>query len=148
MKENEINKIDVLYLSLGRNYSQRAEYSSILAEMDDVIKENVYIWFKMFIRHRNVGWTEVKDNDQTYEIPHQLNEEIYHLVYNYFFKEIKELEQERDKIMSEWLKQNKETEKPKRKDCPNCKHETDCKIRADSNYMTMFGDCCARFEKK
>lgn len=38
--------------------------------------------------------------------------------------------------------------KPKRKDCPNCKHEKDCKIRADSNYMTMFADCCANFEKK
>ena len=107
MKENEINKIDVLYLSLGRNYSQRAEYSSILAEMDDVIKENVYIWFKMFIRHRNVGWTEVKDNDQAYEIPHELNEQIYHLVHNYYFKQTKELEQERDKIMSKWLEQNK-----------------------------------------
>lgn len=37
---------------------------------------------------------------------------------------------------------------PKIKDCPNCKHEKDCKIRADSNYMVMFGDCCSKFEKK
>ena len=105
-----MNKIDYLYLALERNYRQRAEYSRILAEMDNVIKENVYVWFKMFIRHRNVGWTEVKDNDQAYEIPHELNEQIYHLVHNYYFKQTKELEQERDKIMSKWLEQNKETE--------------------------------------
>ena len=105
MKENETNKIDSLFLSLERNYSQRAEYSRILANMDDVIKENVYVWFNMLIRHRNVGWDEVKDNDQTYEIPHELNEQIYHLVHNYYFKQIKELEQERDKIMSRYLEQ-------------------------------------------
>ena len=95
----------MLYLSLERNYRQRAEYNTILMKMDEVIKENVYVWFNMFIRHRDVGWNEVKDNDQTYEIPHELNEQIYHLVHNYFFKEIKELEQERDKIMSRYLEQ-------------------------------------------
>ena len=106
---NELNKIDYLYLILERNYRQRAEYNTILANMDDVIKENVYVYFKMLIHNRNVGWNEVKHNEQAYEIPHQLNEQIYHLVHNYYFKEIKELEQERDKIMSKWLEQNKET---------------------------------------
>lgn len=44
--------------------------------------------------------------------------------------------------------EDKKEENSKRKDCPNCKHEKDCKIRADSNYLAMFGDCCAKFEKK
>ena len=102
MRENEINKIDVLYLSLGSNYRQRAEYNTILMNMDEVIKENVYIYFKMFIHKKGV---EYKDKGNVYEIPHQLNEQIYHLVYSYYFKEIKELEQERDKIMSRYLEQ-------------------------------------------
>lgn len=102
----ELNKIDYLYLELERNYRERTEYSRILGDMDSVIKENVYVYFKMFIHNTDVGWEEVKHSEQSYEIPHELNEQIYHLVHNYFFKKTKELEQKRDKIMSQWLEQN------------------------------------------
>ena len=103
---NEINKIDALWLTLERNGRLRAEYNTILMNMDAVIKENVYVFFKMFIQNRNVGYLEVKHNERSYEIPHQLNEQIYHLVHNYYSREIRELEEERDKIMERWLKNN------------------------------------------
>lgn len=107
---NKLNKIDQLYFFLDKNVKERTEYTNILDYMDSINDKGkeISVYFKMFIHNRNVGWDEVKHNEQAYEIPHELNEQIYHLVHNYFFKQIKELEQERDKIMSKWLEQSKE----------------------------------------
>lgn len=108
---NELNKIDALYCALSRNVDERHQYSIILSNMEDVIKENVWVYFKMFIKHRTYGYSEVKDNEQNYEIPHELNEQIYHLVHNYYFKKMRELEEERDKIFKRYTENNNEIQK-------------------------------------
>lgn len=38
--------------------------------------------------------------------------------------------------------------KPKRKDCPNCKHYNDCRNLYFNSNMIFDGDYCVRFEKK
>lgn len=100
--KEEINKADALYYALDRNIDQRHECSVILSNMDDVRKENAWIYFKMFVNHRIYAWEQNKTNTQEYEIPHELNEQIYHLVHNYYFRKLKELEEERDKIFKRY----------------------------------------------
>ena len=145
MEENKINQIDLLYTALNKNVEERHQCSLILADMDSVKKENVWAYFKMFIRRRSVGWEEVKDDENDYEIPHELNEQIFHLVHNYYFKKIKELEEERDKKTSIWLKQYN---KQNREICTNCKRYETCKEFYKRDCILRDGDICFGYEEK
>lgn len=109
MKYNE----DCLMQSLAQIFRERQVYQNILYEMRKVSKENVWIFFKMFINDRHYGWEQVKDNTQEYEIPHELNERIFQLVQEYYSTKVRELDEFKMRAINRYVEENlQEPDKP------------------------------------
>ena len=88
----EITK-EELMTGLGSLLQDKRKYEMHLYHLDRVKDEDVYAKFTCQVNRQKPFQFVPDENAFKFEIPHELNEQIYHLVHNYYFKKNKEIEE-------------------------------------------------------
>ena len=112
----EITK-EELMTGLGSLLQDKRKYEMYIYHMDRVKDEDVYVTFTCHVARKKPYTIEPTENTFKFEIPHELNEQIYHLVHNYYFRKNKEIES----LIDDTIKLYAKIEQNKKEDNQNGK---------------------------
>lgn len=104
IEQQKINLEEQLELQIYYYLQRKQWYNELLEKMDKTReRKTALVWcFKMYIYD-----IDKMNNGKDYEIPYEIQEKIFNLVYDFCEKQVRELDEKRDNAIKNYMEQKK-----------------------------------------